>query len=283
MDLYFENDFMKLYNGDCIEYLKNTEDKVDCVLTSPPYNTGRASTSELSRKHHWGRYDEYMDEKTPEEYLEWTICLFNLFERVLNQNGMILYNVSYGNDVVNDPNKNTNEVMFKLPCYILENTPFTIADRIIWKKKAALPNNVSPNKLTRITEDVYVFVRKDELFTFNCNKEVSSYNKYNQPFYNNIFNFVEAKNNDGSCDLNKATYSSELCEKLLKIYCKSGNTILDPFNGTGTTGVACRNLNMNYIGVEISKEQCEYTVNRINGVKIIKTSSGEELVQEGLF
>lgn len=36
---------------------------------------------------------------------------------------------------------------------ILRNTNFTIADSIIWKKKSALPNNVSPNKLTRITEE----------------------------------------------------------------------------------------------------------------------------------
>jgi DNA modification methylase len=36
------------------------------------------------------------------------------------------------------------------------------------------------------------------------------------------------------------------------MYCKKGDIILDPFNGTGTTAIACRNLNMDYIGVELS-------------------------------
>ena len=126
-----------------------------------------------------------------------------------------------------------------------------------------MPNNVSKNKLTRIVEHVFVFCRKDEFKTFNCNKQVKSYSKTGQAYYENVFNFVEAKNNDGSCKLNKATYSSELCEKLLSLYGKEGNVVFDPFMGTGTTAVACKRLKMKYLGTEISKDQCVYAEDRI--------------------
>ena len=146
---------------------------------------------------------------------------------------------------------------------VIDNTNFTIADRIVWKKASALPNNVSHNKLTRITEDIYVFCRKNEFKTFNANKTVSSVRKTGQKMYNNVFNFIEAKNNDGSCKLNKATYSSELCEKLLTIYAKDNAIIYDPFMGTGTTGIACYNMGLDCFGSELSEAQVEYSKERL--------------------
>lgn len=85
--------------------------------------------------------------------------------------------------------------------------------------------------------------------------------------YENIFNFVEAANNDGPCLLNKATYSSELCEKLLNIYCPPNGFVYDPFMGTGTTAVACEKMDLQWSGSEISVNQVEYANNRINNKK----------------
>jgi DNA modification methylase len=148
---------------------------------------------------------------------------------------------------------------------IIKQTDFIPADRIIWKKKSALPNNTSSNKLTRIVEDIFVFCRKSEIKTFNSNKKVTSVrvDRPTQKYYENVFNFIEAKNNDGSCNLNKATYSSELCEKLLGIYAKPESVIYDSFIGTGTTAVACKKLGYAYIGSELSDKQCEYANNRL--------------------
>lgn len=123
---------------------------------------------------------------------------------------------------------------------------------------------MSPNKLTRITEDVYVFCRKNEIKTFIANKPVSKIGTNGQTFYKNIYNFIEAPNNDGSCKLNKATYSSSLCMQLLNIYAIENKSIVyDPFMGTGTTAVACDKLNLTWYGSEISKAQCEYAKERI--------------------
>ena len=102
---------------------------------------------------------------------------------------------------------------------------------------------------------------------FNCNKEIVGARKTGQTIYKNYYNFIEAKNNDGPNKLNKATYSSDLCNQLLSLYFKKGDVIYDPFNGTGTTGVACLHLGMKYIGSEISKAQCDYSIERLEKAK----------------
>ena len=282
MNPYFEDNNLKIYNCDCFDFFYKTQEKFDCILTSPPYNTCRPNNSEKALKNHDARYDSYLDNKTSEEYIEWSIDLFNNFDKVLENNGVILYNISYGSDSSNSKNKKTIGMLWLVISKIIEKTNFIVADKIVWKKATAIPNNFSKNKLTRITEDIFVFSRKDEYTSFNCNKKSVGKSKAGQPVYENIYNFIEAKNNDGVCPINKATYSTELCEKLLKIYCKEGNHILDPFNGTGTTGIACRNLNMKYTGVEISREQCEYTKNRVLNNVIVK-SDKLEIIQQNLL
>lgn len=226
-------------------------------MTSPPYNNSRVVHTTTAMKQHTCRYDSYDDNMSNEEYCAWTVKLFNMFDKILKPDGKILYNISYGSE--------NNECMWLTIAEIIRKTNFTIADSIIWKKKSALPNNVSPNKLTRITEYVFVFCRKNEYKTFGANKKVKSVNeKTGQKFYENTFNFIEAKNNDGSCSLNKATYSSDLCEQLFDIYTPSNSVVYDPFNGTGTTGVACVHKDMQwYFGSELSADQCEYSNNRI--------------------
>jgi len=247
---------------DCFEtmqkFIRNGK-KIDIVLTSPPYNTARKVKTQKALDTHNNRYDDYNDNMTDEEYCDWSVRLFNMFDKVLVKNGVILYNLSYGSE---NPN-----VMWLAIGDILRNTNFMIADTIIWKKKSALPNNVSHNKLTRITEFVFVICRKDEFKTFNANKKVTKQNAKGQNYYENVYNFIEAPNNDGVCNINKATYSSELCEKLLNIYAKENSIVYDPFMGTGTTGVACIKFNDNQndivcVGSEISQKQVEYSCER---------------------
>ena len=254
---------IKVYNEDCFETMKKmSAGQIDIVLTSPFYNT-TGSKKTLSESNTKGysqvRYDVYTDLMTNDDYCNFTERLFLGFDRILNANGCVLYNLSYGS-------KNT-EGMFHAVHSIIKNTPFTIADVIAWKKAHAMPNNVSKNKLTRIWEFVFVFCRKSEFKTFNCNKKIKSFGKHGQPYYENIFNFIEAKNNDGVCPYNKATFSSELCEKLLKMYAVSADTwVYDPFMGSGTTAVACKNLGFNCIGSEISENQVKWANERLEGV-----------------
>ena len=247
-----------------MEHMK--ESSVDVILTSPFYNTNKKAgnnktlenTNVADGQYSYVRYDTHIDNMSNDEYCDFTEKLFNEFDKILKSNGIILYNICYGSE--------NTDGMFRAINTVIVNTPFTIADVIVWKKKTALPNSCSPNKLTRIWEFIFVICRKGEIKTFNCNKKITSYRKTGQAAYENIYNIVEAKNNDGSCPYNKATYSSELCEKLLTLYATEGATVYDPFLGSGTTAVACKKLNLNCIGSEISKNQCEWATNRLNTI-----------------
>lgn len=248
-----------LRNEDCFDTMKAMKKRVDIILTSPPYNNSRTSGS---MENHEVRYDIYLENKTNDEYIDWSIDLFNEYNRVLQKNGVILYNLSYGNE---NPN-----VIWLLLSRILTDTPFMIADVITWKKKSALPNNVSHNKLTRITEFVFVICRKSEYKTFKMNKKVKSVSKTGQKYYENIFNFVEASNNDGSNPYNKATFSTDFVLQLLDIYAVKGSVVYDSFMGTGTTAVACVRRGLTCIGSELSQDQCNYAQKRVDEEQIIQ-------------
>ena len=199
-----------------------------------------------------------------EDYCKWCVELFTEFDRILDKDGVVLWNVSYGSD--GTVNKEGIGLVWLTIADIIRNTPFTVADRIIWKKNSALPINTSHNKLTRIVEDVFVFCRKDEYKTYYANKGVKSVSHTGQKFYKNVFNFIEATNNDGSNKLNKATFSSDLVIKLLSIYGKLQEdfVVYDPFGGTGTTAVGAKRFGCSCICSELSEAQCEYAKERLN-------------------
>lgn len=249
-----------LYNEDCFITMANMAKnniKVNAILTSPPYNTARPVKTQKAMDTYNNRYDIYIDAKTTEEYADWTLKLFESYDKVLKPNGIVLYNISYGSERPDD--------MWNAVAKLILESNFMIAEQIIWKKKSALPNNVSPNKLTRICEPVFVFCRKNEYKTYAANKKVKSIRKdTGQKYYENIFNFIEAANNDGPNKLNKATFSTDLCKQLLSIYSKEADTVYDSFMGTGTTAVACKEMNINCIGSELSEAQYNYSLERLN-------------------
>ena len=55
-----------------------------------------------------------------------------------------------------------------------------------------------------------------------------------------------------------------LMEWVLKYYSKEGDVVLDPTMGSGSTGIACKNMNRNFIGMEMDDEIYDFAVNRIN-------------------
>jgi site-specific DNA-methyltransferase (adenine-specific)/modification methylase len=244
----------KFYNEDCLNTMSRMEpNSIDCVITSPPYNMTKRKGGYADKQ---PRYDEYQDWKNEREYNEWTCGIFNSIDNVLVQNGVILYNFSYS---IENPS-----LPYTMMASIIDNTPFMVADTIIWKKSNSIPHPASYNRLNRIVEFIFVIVRKSELKTFNCYKEVSKISPKGQKYYEIVDNFIIAKNNDESTTLNKATYSTELCTKLMKIYSKEGDIIYDPFMGTGTTALACKLNNRNFVGSEISRLQVEYSYERFS-------------------
>ena len=237
-----------MYCESNLETMSRTPNEfIDCILTSPPYNIFNTKAKDRG-------YDYYEDNKTDIEYINWTIEIFNEFNRILKKDGVVIYNMSYGSE---NPN-----LMSLTIANIIEKTNFSLADIIVWKKSTAMPNSPSKNRLTRICEFVYIFCRKNELFTFNANKKIISENN-NATFYESINNFIDAPNNDESNDLNKATFSTKFVRKLLNIYAKENSIVYDPFMGTGTTAKACINDNHKFIGSELSESQVNYANKRL--------------------
>ncbi len=242
-----------IYNEDChTTMLRFDERSIDLILTSPPYNMTPRKGGYADKEK---KYDEYKDWVKEEDYIDWTTGHFEVFEYILKKNGVILYNFSYS---IENPS-----LPYKIIADIIENTEFTIADTIIWKKPNAIPHPASYNRLNRIFEFVFVLCRKDELLTFNSNKKIVKTSSKGQNYYEIFNNFVTAKNNDGKTPLNKATYSTELCDKLLNIYAKDNSIVYDPFMGTGTTAISCIKRGLQFIGSEISEDQVEYATKRV--------------------
>ena len=270
------------------------EKSIDIILTSPPYNNSRDNDDRTnvnsdcrglntgqykdSDGNYIGiggyhkKYDVYEDSKTTQEYCDWIVSIFNSFDRILKENGTVLWNVTYQNE--------NNECASWLSIAdIIRKTNFCIVDKIVWKKKNAIPIT-QKNKLSHITEDIFIFARKDEWLDFNANKEFCNQSYTGQKFYKPIYNFIEADNNDEICPFNKATYSSDLCKKLLKIYAPKNAIVYDPFMGSGTTALACKQLGLNYIGSELSPNQVEWANNR---VKFGKGARTEDLQKQSIF
>lgn len=136
------------------------------------------------------------------------------------------------------------------------------------KKKSSIPFQTSPTKLSRIIEPIFIIVHKDYLHTFKANKEVSKINeKTKQKFYKNYYNIIEAKNNDGVDTKLKATFSTDLVEKIMNIYFPEGSIIYDPFMGVGTTAKACILNNRKFIGSELVREFFEDSIKELNKLK----------------
>ena len=253
----YPDDFInKVIQGDCLEIMRGFDsNSIDLVITSPPYNTARVVKTDRGLRNLENRYIGYEDNKTDEEYINWTREIMNGLERVLNQNGCILYNLSYSSE-------NTTLIWLVI-ADIIKSTKLTVSDCIIWKKFSAIPNNVSPNKLTRICEYVFVLCRKSEINTFYMNKKITGQSSTGQTNYENVFNFITAPNNDGAEKTHKATFSSTFVAKLINMYAKEDALILDPFMGTGTTAVAARNLKRNYLGIELNPEYIKIANERL--------------------
>lgn len=257
-----------IYNKDCVKCVQEdlAEHSVDCVVTSPPYG-GDVNVSVVHNK----TYDKHVDKIDIDGYNRMCVDLFKGLESVLKPNGVICWNVSY--------NGQCSEQFIHAIHAILVNTEFTIGEVIVWKKDSAMPIGQSSNRLTRICELVYVFIRRSEYLTYYCNKPCTSISEKGTKGYANISNFIQAKNKDEHTDLNLATFSTDFASKLINLYCPVGGTVYDPFMGTGTTAKACIGMNRQCVGSEISLAQCEYAKKRIDSlfgrVTIIKPEQAQ--------
>lgn len=227
-----------LYNEDCItklKYLIKQGIKVDAIITDPPYEIG------------------YNNESWDKTSLDWS-TLYKLFYKILKPCGNLLIFQGWSN-VCNIIHSNKK--------FILKN--WIIYDRI--KGRGAKTNLVS----TR--EDLLWFV-KGNSYTYNkipsnIVKKTGGMGIKNGCKYRALSNVWSDISPIVPWSPERVQHPTQkpvaLMERCVNIWTNKGDTVLDPFMGSGSTGVACKNLNRKFIGIEINKDYYGIAEERING------------------
>ena len=219
---------IKLIQGDCLEVMKSIPNKsVDLVLTDPPYNIARNNNfSTMGRAGiDFGKWDKGFD----------LFSYIDQVSRVLNKDGsFVVFNAWKNLGAIAD---------------YAESQGFDTKDMIRLEKSNPMPRNRDRRYITDYECAVW-FVKKGAKWIFNRQDE-----KYQRPKF--VFGIESG--------LHPTQKNLGLMKELVKIHSNQGDTVIDPFMGSGTTGLACKNLGRKFIGIEQDANYFEIASKRIYG------------------
>ena len=239
---------IKLYHNDCIDILKNMVDNnvvVDHIICDLPY----FQVIKDDFDNQWNSVESYVD---------WFNSLLQYIKQIIKPGGNIILFCSRQN-------------MWRM-CRMLYENGFEENRTIIWARKRGF-NNTRGKALASGYEPI-LFWSNGKSNTFNNIKiKVDS----NRPEYktgilkdgitlSDVWTDIPALPHNAKEKVNHPTQKPiKLMERIVSLFTNEGDTILDFCMGSGSTGVACKNLNRNFIGVEkdlnyfnISKERLNY-------------------------
>jgi site-specific DNA-methyltransferase (cytosine-N4-specific) len=263
---------IEIINGDSLTVLPSlAAESVQSCVTSPPY---------------WGLRDyehpaQIGAESSPETYVENLVKIFREIRRVLRNDGTVWLNVGDGyarNGGVgtHGPNAtvgNTKKLIQKRNCKVpdcwglkdrdLLGLPWRVAfalqadgwilrSKISWIKKNPMPESVK-NRPTSATEEIFLFAKSR---TYFYNSEA-----VREESGANIRNYW-ILNPDSSRSGHPATFPRELARRCILLGSRENDTILDPFSGSGTTGIVANELNRKAILIEINPNYVEKSKER---------------------
>lgn len=217
---------INLRHGDCLEIMKNIQDaSVDLVLTDPPYNISKENKFKSMGRSgiDFGEWDKAAD----------ILSYIKEVSRVLKKDGSFVVFNSWRN--------------LGLIADFSEKNGLVAKDMIRLKKTNPMPRNRDRRYITDYECAVWLTKAKAK-WTFNRQNI-----KYERPEF---LASIES-------GLHPTQKNLSLMEWLLKIHSNENDTVLDCFMGSGTTGVACKNLNRNFIGIEKDEKYFEIAKNRI--------------------
>jgi len=223
-----------IYLGDCFSVLKKfNNDSVDYSFTSPPYNLENSirPKSENNKSRTKKVYKGYADDLRKEEYDKFLRCIINELIRVTKN--QVFFNIQYLSK--------TKSTIFK----ILGDYEKYIKDVLIWHKKVANPA-IGKNVLTHNYEFIMVFdkINNNRGYKIEFDRKGTA----TTCFTEHTNSFVNKER--FACEGNFAVMSIQVARRIIKIFTKEGDLILDPFMGSGTTAIACKESNRNFIGIE---------------------------------
>jgi site-specific DNA-methyltransferase (adenine-specific) len=248
---------MKLINGDCLEEMKNIESgSVDMILTDPPYGTTACK---------W-------DSIIPLE------PMWDQLKRIIKPNGAI---VLFGSEPFSSALRVSNIKQFKYDW--------------IWKKTKPTGFSHSKNMPLKDFENIIIFsngsighkhlIKNRMVYNpqgvFDCERKIKRNKKgfsgtmergsQSNEYIGKFSGFPKMVLEFNNVISNKTSHPTQkpvaLMEYLIKTYTNEGETVLDFTMGSGTTGVACKNLNREFIGIELDKGYFDIAIKRINDTK----------------
>lgn len=233
---------VELHLGDCLEVMRSMPDKsVDAVITDPPYNLGkfmkdRDTNLKKMRDNYFGAagWDDL-------EFADWEATMDGFFEeavRVLKRGGAMIVFMSI--------------IKVETLIRIAERHGLYYKTTGIWHKQNPMPRNMNLH-FVNSTEAWIYFMYKKKTGTFNNDGKV-------------IHDFIETsvtpagERKHGKHPTQKP---EQLMSHFIKLLTNEGDMVLDPFMGSGTTGIACVLEGREFIGIELEPEYLEIAEKRI--------------------
>ena len=226
---------MKLYNADCLEVFKTIPDNsVDLLLTDPPYNVSRPNNfttmgSACRQGMTFGDWDKSFD----------VIGWIEPASKTLKENANVVIFNSW-----------ENLSAIKEEC---ERNHISVKRCLVLNKANPAPFNRDRMFVNDVEFALWgVYNSKDKPTKWVFNRE--------NPVEKCVINTVVQ-----SSKLHPTMKDLKVIEKLVRLLSLSGGVVMDPFLGSGTTGVACQHLGREFIGIEIDEKYYNIAKERIDG------------------
>jgi site-specific DNA-methyltransferase (adenine-specific) len=236
---------MKLINGDCLEVMDQLiKDgvKVDAIITDPPFNL----IGKIGRIHLFRQSEKQKDPSVTEENMK--------FDIGFNQTGWIKKAVCLlnkgGHIIIFNDWENMKEIADEL-----RSCKIKIKSLNHWQKK-----NPTPAEWKRR----FVPGREYFLHSVKPGKYIFNVNSLNK----GVFDYGLTPQSEKKYGKHPNQKPIKLMEELVNILTNRNQIILDPFMGSGTTGVACKNLGRDFIGIELDKNYFKIAQDRINEAQV---------------
>ena len=247
----------KIHTGDCVEIMNALpRESVECIFADPPYNLQlggdlhRPNNSKVDAvDNDWDQYDSL------QHYDEFTREWLGAARELLKPDGSIWVIGSYHN-------------IFRLG-YILQDMGFWILNDVIWRKSNPMPN-FRGRRFTNAHETlIWAGKSKASKYTFNYEtmKTLNEDLQMRSDWYLPLCTGSERLKDSEGKKAHPTQKPESLLYRVLMASTKQGDTILDPFFGTGTTGAVAKALGRNFVGIERDKTYTAHAQKRIDAVK----------------
>lgn len=244
---YFRKNGLVIYNDDILTTNSIEESSIDLIVTSPPYNVDI-------------RYNSHDDKMSYGDYLNSTEKWLSRCYEFVKDDGRFCLNIPLDKNkggqqsVCADITTIAKQVGWKYHSTIVWNEQ-NISRRTAWGSwlSASAPFVIAP------VEVIVVLYKKEWKKTSGSQKSDISRKEF-MDWTNGVWNFMgESKKRVG----HPAPFPVELPRRCIKLFSFVGDTVLDPFLGSGTTLLACIQTKRKGIGVEIDKKYCELAKKRL--------------------